>query len=120
MVVQWLVLPPHSKKVVGSIPGLGPLCVEFSCSLCVCWLLSEASDFLSHSRNMRVESIEHCELSVSVNDCSSLCDPVMNSRVSPCRPPREEADRKNELIIVLKIFIKVTAGNKQLLFSSLF
>lgn len=32
-VVQWLV--PHSKWVVGSIPGPGPFCVEFACSVLV-------------------------------------------------------------------------------------
>ncbi|KAF7665560.1 hypothetical protein LDENG_00137920, partial [Lucifuga dentata] len=33
-VAQWLALLPHSKKVLGSIPGwgAGPFCVEFACS----------------------------------------------------------------------------------------
>ncbi|KAF7642028.1 hypothetical protein LDENG_00266000, partial [Lucifuga dentata] len=33
-VAQWLALLPHSKKVLGSIPG--SFCVEFACSPCVC------------------------------------------------------------------------------------
>lgn len=28
MVVQWLAVSPHSKKVVGLTLGLGPFCVE--------------------------------------------------------------------------------------------
>lgn len=31
VVVHWLVLPPHGKRVVGLIPGLGPFFVECPC-----------------------------------------------------------------------------------------
>ena len=34
--MQWLVLFPQSKRVVGLIPGSGPFCVEFACSPCDC------------------------------------------------------------------------------------
>ena len=37
MVAQWLALLPHSKKVLGSIPGRPrPFCVEFACSPRAC------------------------------------------------------------------------------------
>lgn len=38
--VQWLAISPHRKKVLGSIPWSGCLCVEFACSPCTCVLFS--------------------------------------------------------------------------------
>ena len=35
-VVWWLAPSPHSERVPGSTPGLGPFCVEFACSPRVC------------------------------------------------------------------------------------
>ncbi|KAF7652412.1 hypothetical protein LDENG_00097180 [Lucifuga dentata] len=35
MVAQWLALLPHSKKILGLIPGRA-FCVEFACSPHVC------------------------------------------------------------------------------------
>lgn len=36
MVAYWLTLLPHSNKVPGPIPGLGPLCVVCTFSQCLC------------------------------------------------------------------------------------
>lgn len=36
IVVQWLVLPPHSKKVKGEITSLGPFCVALVWSRYIC------------------------------------------------------------------------------------
>lgn len=33
-VAQFAALLPSSKKIMGSNPGLGSLCMEFACSLC--------------------------------------------------------------------------------------
>ena len=67
-------------------PALGPFCVEFACSPCVCvGSLSGFSGFLPQSKNMHVRSIGDSKLSlgvnVSVNGCVSLCGPAMNWRL---------------------------------------
>lgn len=36
LATQCLALSSHSKKTAGWVPGLGPVCVEFARSPCVC------------------------------------------------------------------------------------
>ncbi len=46
MVVCWLALPPHSKKVLGSIPGWGRASL---CGVCMfAWISSGCSGFPQH------------------------------------------------------------------------
>lgn len=63
-----LALTPHSDKVAGSIPeGLGPLCLEFACSLGVC---------VGSPRVLRVQkhpcANSNLTIRVWVNACLSL------------------------------------------------
>lgn len=85
-VVELCVLLRHSRRVVGSIPGQGPCCVEFARSPCV----SVGSPASLHSpKNMHVGRVGSFKLNVgervSASVCLSFRGSVMNSsRVSPC------------------------------------
>lgn len=76
-VAKWFVLPPQSKKIEGSVPGLG-LTFLCACSPCVCvgshQLLSNTPKHASQA-NRGTLIVHRC---VSVNDCLSLCGHAMN------------------------------------------
>ena len=50
--VQWLVLLPHSKKLLDLILGIGPFCAV-CVSPCVCIVPSKHSGFIPQSKNMQ-------------------------------------------------------------------
>merc|ERR1712035_185044 len=87
-VVQWLALPPHSKKVAGSILTWGLSVWSLHVLPVPAWVLSGYSGFLPQSKDMHVRLIGDSKLSVGVNvrvnGCSSLCvGPAINWRLRP-------------------------------------
>ena len=95
-VVWWLAPSPHSKRVPGSTPSWGLLCVEFACSPRVCVgslrVLRLAPTLQKHACqvNWCLYQIVLRSECVRLYGCLSLCGPVMDwrpvqgvSRLSP-------------------------------------
>lgn len=90
-----LVLLPHSRKVAGSILGLGSFCVGSAWSPSVCWLLSTFSSVLHSVRStgklwLDPRCVSECDSVWSCHEQVTCpgCHPAFTSR--PPRPSVQE------------------------------